>query len=104
MPVPRPLRGGERPRGVGGQLLEALGYLALSVAEREALEDFFDSTRMFAVDPLVLHRAVALRQRRRMSLGDSLVAATALVHGLPLATNDATGFKDVPGLRIMHPV
>jgi hypothetical protein len=36
----------------------------------------------------VLDQAVTLRQQHRMSLGDALVAATALVHRLPLATHN----------------
>ena len=84
--------------------VEALGYHELDVIERETLEAFFDTEPTFPLDPPVLDRAVTLRQRRRMSLGDALIAATALVHDLPLATNDLHGFRDIPGLRIVRPV
>lgn len=83
--------------------VEALGYHDLDVVERQRLEAFFDTEPTFELDPLVLDRAVSLRQRRRMSLGDALVAATALVHDLPLATNNLKDFRNIPGLQIVRP-
>ncbi len=38
-----------------------------------------------------------------MSLGDSVVAATALVHDLTLATRNARDFAGIAGLRVVDP-
>ena len=84
--------------------VEALGFHDLNVVERQTLEAFFDTEPMFPIDPPVLDRAVTLRQRRRMSLGDAIIAATALEHDLPLATNDLHGFREIPGLRIVRAI
>jgi predicted nucleic acid-binding protein len=43
--------------------------------------------------------AIGLRQQRKMSLGDALIAATALEHNLTLATHNEGDFSWVPGLR-----
>lgn len=61
-------------------------------------------------DPLLVDEAVAdawaalraqLRQRgRRMPLNDSWIAATAIAHGLPVATQD-DDYDEVPGLEVV---
>ena len=52
----------------------------------------------------ILDGAVALRQQRRMSLGDSLIAATALVHGLTLVTHNTNDFRWVTNLLLHDPL
>lgn len=58
--------------------VETLGYHALSDIERERLEQFFTAAPILSVSDDIVDIAIKLRQRRAMSLGDSLVAATAL--------------------------
>ena len=84
--------------------VEVLGFQALTEPDRAALTAFFAAARILPLDQPVLDRAVALRQQRRMSLGDSLVAATALVHGLTLLTRNASDFRWVPGLQCLDPL
>jgi predicted nucleic acid-binding protein len=55
-------------------------------------------------DLSVAERAVALRQQRKMTLGDAIIAATALVHNLPLLTRNVDDFKNITGLRIENPL
>lgn len=52
------------------------------------------------------HRAVSLqkdlkRVRKQLDLPDLLIAATALVHGLPIATLNRKHFERVPGLTVI---
>jgi predicted nucleic acid-binding protein len=84
--------------------VETLGYHQLSSQQKTALESFFSSIQMLPLERSVLDEAVRLRQQRRMSLGDALIAGTALVHGLPLASNDLRDFKNIPGLNLLNPV
>ena len=84
--------------------VEVLGYHKLTPADRGALQKFFDSALMLPVDRPVLDRAVLLRQQRRMSLGDSLIAATALVHQRTLATHNTADFDWIPGLQLHDPI
>jgi toxin FitB len=48
-------------------------------------------------------KAVQLRQRQKMSLGDSIVAATAIIHDCDLVTRDVGDFKGIRDLRIINP-
>lgn len=84
--------------------VEVLGYHKLTPADRSALQKFFDSVLMLPVDRPVLERAVDLRQLRRMSLGDSLIAATALVHDRVLATHNTADFAWISGLQLHDPI
>jgi predicted nucleic acid-binding protein len=61
--------------------IEALGFAGIQQEERSALESFFADARLLPLSPMVMLEAVRLRQARRMSLGDSIIAATALAHG-----------------------
>lgn len=58
-------------------IVEVLGYHRLSTAERSHLEAFFAAAEVLPLSDAVVARAVMLRQARRMSSGDALVAATA---------------------------
>lgn len=83
--------------------VETLGYHQLSTVERHWLETAFSSIRILPLDDAVASRAIALRQERRMSLADAIIAATALVHTLPLVTRNTDDFKHVAGLDLINP-
>lgn len=84
--------------------IEALGYAQLPPAERSDLEAFFRDSRMLPLSPPVMEEAVRLKQARKMSLGDSVIAATALVHGLTLVTRNVADFRWIPGLTLHNPL
>jgi hypothetical protein len=84
--------------------VEVLGYHQLDDQERQYLEEFFRLARVLPLSPAVLDQAVTLRRQRRMSLGDALVAGTALVHGLTLVTRNMEDFQWIQGLSLLNPV
>jgi predicted nucleic acid-binding protein len=85
-------------------VVEALGYHKLAKAERVHLEAFFAAASVLPISELVVQQAVALRQSRRMSLGDSLIGATALVHRLELATRNVKDLDWIAGLTVIDPL
>jgi toxin FitB len=84
--------------------VETLGYHRLTEQEREFLIRFFQLTPTLALSDVVLERAVQLRQRRPMQLGDALIAGTALVHGLTLVTRNTRDFAWIGELRLLDPL
>ncbi|MHB8519143.1 MAG: type II toxin-antitoxin system VapC family toxin [Limisphaerales bacterium] len=83
--------------------IETLGFHRLSEIERTWLEATFDRMKILPLDDAVAARAIALRQERKMGLADAIIAATALVHDLPLVTRNDQDFKRVAGLRVVNP-
>ncbi len=85
-------------------VVEVLGYHKLSPAERAHFEAFFAAAAVLPLSDSVVARAVSVRQARKMSLGDALVAATALVFGRQLLTHNLKDFAGVPGLVVSDPL
>jgi predicted nucleic acid-binding protein len=85
-------------------VVEVMGYHKLTPAEKSDLAVIFASLDVLAIDAPVIDRAVLLRQSRAVGLGDSIIAATALVHGLTLATHNKADFVWIGGLNVVDPV
>ena len=72
-----------------------------------ALRDWLDNRVAPAFDGRVLAvDAAVVRRRAHVPLADTrnaLLAATALEHGLTLATRDAAAFAKVPRLKVFNP-
>jgi toxin FitB len=83
--------------------VEVLGYHKLGEQERLLLEAFFATAPLIALSRAVLDQAVRLRQMRKMTLGDALVASTALIHNLTLVTRNTTDFTWIEGLAVLNP-
>jgi len=83
--------------------VEALGYHKLVDSERVLLEKFFRTAKILSLTRPILKRAVKLRQLRKISLGDALVAGTALVKKLVLVTRNTEDFKWIDGLSLLNP-
>ncbi len=83
--------------------VEVLGYHKLSETEKQILKEFFTMSEILAVSDEVAAKAVELRQQRKMSLGDSLIAATALVHNLILVTRNTDDFNWIANLSLLNP-
>ena len=81
-----------------------MGYHKLGADERRLLESFFQRAVILPVTEPIVQEAIRLRQIRKMSLGDSLVAATALVHHLTLATHNTDDFSWVTELSLTDPM
>ncbi len=83
--------------------IEVLGYHLLAGGQREYLEKFFDAARILTISDSVITQAVHLRQIRRMSVGDAIVAGTALTHQLELVTRNVRDFSWIEGLSLINP-
>lgn len=84
--------------------IEALGFPTILANELLLLNAFFVESYNLELTNSIVDRAVQLRQAKRMSLGDSIVAATALEHKLELWTVNTGDFKHIEGLKIVNPL
>jgi predicted nucleic acid-binding protein len=83
--------------------IETLGFHGLSEIERHWLEIASARMQILPLDDAVAERTIALRQDGRMSLADAIIAATALVHRLPLVTRNVDDFRHLADLEIRNP-
>jgi toxin FitB len=83
--------------------IEVYGFPSLKAEEKSALDVLFRRLIVHPLDTAVVERAISLRQQRKMGLADAIIAATALVHGLPLVTRNVGDFKHVAGLNLFDP-
>lgn len=83
--------------------LEVLGYHLLTKQQRQHFEEFFQVAQVLPISSDVLDQAVDLRQQRRMTLGDSIIAGTALVYGSTLITRNTDDFRWISELELLNP-
>jgi predicted nucleic acid-binding protein len=58
--------------------VEVLGWHKMTPQDKADLEIFLDAGLVLSITDAIADRAIALRQARKLSLGDALIAATAL--------------------------
>jgi predicted nucleic acid-binding protein len=85
-------------------LVEALGYPDILAAEEQRIKMLFDTMIEIPLNASVTRTAVRLRQLKRMSLGDAIVAATALENNCTLWTANVEDFAHIDGLLLHNPL
>ena len=84
--------------------LESLGFRHLSPKDKVYLEAVFDSTTILGIDDAVIDQAILFRQAKKMSVGDAIIAATAVLNGFDLYTNNTADFDHITGLTVINPL
>ena len=85
-------------------LLEVLGYHRLSKSDLGYFENFISYCNQISISPDIIKKAISLRQSKAMSLGDSLIASSALVFKIPLVTLNIKDFKHISNLELIEPL
>lgn len=83
--------------------LEVLGYPKLTEQDKLDFYDLFDKAKVYAVSSDVIDEAIVLRQQKSMSLGDAIIAATALEYHQTLVTRNTADFQWIEGLKLINP-
>jgi toxin FitB len=84
--------------------VEVLGYHNLSEGERRLFSQLFASVVVLPITGEIISTAIDLRQQKRMGLGDSIIAATGLVHALTIATRNLKDFQWISNLNLINPL
>jgi hypothetical protein len=84
-------------------LVEVLGFHRLQPSDRALFEGFFRAAEILPLSDAVVQQAIRLRQQRKVSLGDSIVAATALHHRRTQVTRNTDDFRWIPDLVLLDP-
>lgn len=84
--------------------IEVFGYHKLDNIDKLLLEQIFQILPLIPLTPPITQEAIRLRQTRKMTLGDAIIGATALVLGIPLATHNIKDFTWINGLKLIDPL
>jgi len=80
--------------------MELLSYPSLDSRSEKQIRDFLGDVIVIGLTEEVEERAVQLRRQERLKMPDAIVAATALVLGAELLTNDKK-LQRVSGVRVL---
>ena len=83
--------------------VETMGFHQLEATDAVYFNSLFAIITLLPVTPGIIETAIHLRQQRRMTLGDALIAATALEFDLVLATRNSADFAAIPALTVFDP-
>lgn len=84
--------------------IEALGYPVILSAEEQRIGELLATMMEMALSPAIIQAAIRLRQLRKMSLGDAIVAATAIEHQAVLWTANTDDFTGIDRLTLYNPL
>jgi predicted nucleic acid-binding protein len=83
--------------------IELLGWHKATSSQLAILRKFMSMVIILPINQPVVETTVLVRQKKKIGLGDAIIAATALVHNLSLGTRNASDFKSIDNLRILNP-
>ena len=67
------------------------------------LVDFFEASTILELSDSVVNKTIAIRQKQKIKLPDSVIASTALVNGLVLISRNTKDFRTIPDLEVINP-
>jgi len=83
--------------------LEVFGYHQLAERDKEDFIKLFARTEIYPVTKTIIDLGITLRQQRKISIGDAIIAATALKYHEILATRNIDDFNWISGLSVIDP-
>jgi predicted nucleic acid-binding protein len=83
---------------------EVLGYHKLTKEEEAYLKDIFKIIPSIFPSQQVFDTAIDVRKKFNLKLGDSLIAATAIVHELTIYSRNLKDFEKIPQLKSINPI
>lgn len=89
------------------RLLAGLKYWVLrefSLLKKQVITELLNSLEIIYLNPACYEIAIALKQQRKMSLGDALIAATCIEHHKTLATRNTADFDWIENMRVINPL
>lgn len=84
--------------------IEVLGYHKLAMQDKANFRMFFDAVELINISDEIIQKSVELRQAKNIKLGDTIIAATALIHKKTLVTRNVDDFKGIEELNIFNPI
>ena len=82
--------------------IEVLGYHKLKHKDKIILSNIINLLQIERLSEDIVDKAIELRQKHRLKLGDSIIAASAIINNDILVTRDLRGFGKIKELKILN--
>ena len=83
--------------------IEVLGWHKITPDLMPPVQIFIKAATILPIDHIVVEKTILLRQQNKISLGDAIIAATAIVHNLTLVTRNVRDFRKIQELNLLNP-
>ena len=84
--------------------LEVLGFHNLTPDAEQFFMAVFKVVPILPVSSVIIDKGIELKQFKKMTVGDAVIAATALLEGCELVTHNVKDFKHITGLNVVDPI
>jgi toxin FitB len=84
--------------------IETLGFHRITPKQIIYFSSIFKILQVLPVNDAIAQEAIHLRQSRKMSLGDAIIAATALIYNLEIVTRNTADFTGIPNIKLTNPI
>jgi predicted nucleic acid-binding protein len=84
--------------------VEVLGYPKLKQDEDVYFQNLFRFLTIIFPSQEIYDAAIEVRKKHNLKLGDSIIAATAMVQGLTIYSRNLKDFENVVGLKCFNPI
>ena len=84
--------------------IETLGFYKIDAEEQQYYKTLFYGINIIQIDTEIVDKAIDLRQKQKMSIGDAIIAATALIYDLEIVTRNTKDFEKIKGLKATNPL
>ncbi len=83
--------------------IELLSWPGAESKQTLILEQFINTSEVFAMEELIILKAIDIRKSYKTKLPDAIIAATAIVHELDIITLNTKDFDKIKGLVVINP-
>jgi len=84
--------------------IEFLGWDKHTTEGFKKCKELLEPANIYPVGEEIANKAIELRRERNIKLADAVIAATALLNNLKLATRNVDDFKAIEGLELINPL
>ena len=81
--------------------IKVLGWINATEEQLNPLYAFMEMATVLPISEAVIEKTIAIRQRKKIALGDALISATAPVHNLTIISRNTVDFKKIEGLIVV---
>jgi len=83
--------------------MELLGWRGHTAQSRSDAQNLLRNMGEIALSRRIVEEVIKLRSLMAIKLPDAIIAASALVEGLPLMTSNTADFRSIPGVTLFDP-